>query len=316
MPEQSNFFHKHAKSIVLVGNAAYGLAFLLALLINSQMRFNNDAAGNALSSGLLLLWNLAFFSISTLVLLIINRSLRKQIALQSKWIRWLMALPILLPLGYIAYIAVQMTLFQLDTEKYAKIQKLKERGEKGVPGLILALKSKDDDVRYYASAALYELGGKARKAIPTLKRARSDKVTWVRVYAVKSLHKLGVNTDKDLPILIQALTDKNEYIRRDVAKTLGAMGTKASEAIDALTRALKDKDAQTREAAEGALANIRKAQKELVIQRPKHKDANKVRTPASEAPGKAGSKKTVPVPKQGHKDVRKAPKYGTHPSKL
>ena len=74
-------------------------------------------------------------------------------------------------------------------------------GHSAVPGLIRALKDKDDGVRAEAACALGKIGPEALDAVPALVAALGDSSEDVRAYTTQSLGQIGC----DSPEVISAL---------------------------------------------------------------------------------------------------------------
>ena len=156
-----------------------------------------------------------------------------------------------------------------------------------VPGLQAALTDNDSEVRRLSTLALGKIGPAAKPALPALARLLNDKEMSVRLSAAFAAQKIDPANELYVPVLTQAmqmgeggvivsvgnmgrdaqwavpalialLKDRRPGIRRLSAETLGKIGPGASSAESSLHTALRDPDDRVREAAQQALAAIRK----------------------------------------------------------
>src|SRR5262249_59786290 len=94
-------------------------------------------------------------------------------------------------------------------------------GKKAVPGLVIALRDNDKEVRTQARKALGAIGP---AAVPELCRALDTKNQIVRNHVVTALAAMGPDARKAVPALAQALKDRYVNIRTKAAYALGAIG--------------------------------------------------------------------------------------------
>ncbi len=127
----------------------------------------------------------------------------------------------------------------LDPEKSAQaagvLSQLKDPS--AVPKIIEALKSKDEDVRWFAAGILGDIGDK--RAVPHLeKMLLSDPKEGPRWAAAKALFEIP--DESSVPALIKGTGDNYKYVRENCIKALGRIGNPA--AIPHIITALKDKE--------------------------------------------------------------------------
>ncbi len=183
------------------------------------------------------------------------------------------------------------------TTKAAKPATPKVRPQAAVPGLIAALKDKDNDwkVRSYAAEALGAIGPDAKAAVPALIAALNDDQWRVQPYATEALGKIGAAAVLGL---IAALKDKDPHVRSNAADALGAIGPDAKAVVPGLIAALKDNDWKVRWYAAkilGAIGPGAKAAGPGLIAALKDNDW-KVRSAAAEALGAIGPDAKAAVP--------------------
>jgi HEAT repeat protein len=167
-------------------------------------------------------------------------------------------------------------------------------GEPAVPDLIGALKSEDEQVRWWAAQALEEIGPAAKAAIPALVASFEDPVRPVqnaasalagmgtlalrdvtsiladpksspdaRVGAAQTIASIGPRAKETIPLLTEALKDDRRPARKGsvsvqqaAIRSLGAIGPEASGATMAIISFLSDKDRNVRLSAVEALGNF------------------------------------------------------------
>jgi HEAT repeat protein len=111
-----------------------------------------------------------------------------------------------------------------------------------IDGLVEALQSDVDVVRFHAAIALGNRGPESRPAVPALIHASLwDEEPAVRVEAARALWEIDPDTKGPLVlhVLTKALDEANELICWIAADCLGQMGPLAREAVPALRRALQ-----------------------------------------------------------------------------
>jgi HEAT repeat protein len=116
---------------------------------------------------------------------------------------------------------------------------LSEFGDKGYPAILRAMKSSNDEIRYFAATALGN--AKVSQGVTLLLKALGDERWRVRKAASDALVKYGEVIIEPLQQVL-SLTD-DEDIRFWTIKTLGKLGPKAQKF---LIEALKSGDKQTR----------------------------------------------------------------------
>ncbi|MGD8240131.1 MAG: sulfatase-like hydrolase/transferase [Armatimonadota bacterium] len=125
-------------------------------------------------------------------------------------------------------------------ERLDEVRALGEAGERGLDGLIRAIRHSAPAVRYEAAKALGNLGAEARQARDALTAAIADEAASVRVAAARALCKMGMVGD-GLPVLRQELVHKdNEVVRHYAALALEDIGEAARPALDDLKAAKDD----------------------------------------------------------------------------
>jgi HEAT repeat protein len=109
-----------------------------------------------------------------------------------------------------------------------------------VAGLLDALNSEVDVVRFHAAVALGDSGPEGRPAVPALIHASLwDDGQAVRVAAAMALWKIEHKRQPVLHVLGKALDGPNEWVCWIAAEYLGQLGPTAREAVPALRRALQ-----------------------------------------------------------------------------
>ena len=109
----------------------------------------------------------------------------------------------------------------------------KMEAKRDVEGLVKALKTKNEDVRRLAAAALGNIGD--AKAVEYLIEALKNEEWSIQNIAAKSLYKIG---EPSVESLIEALKDENEDVRRLAAWSLGKIGD--ARAVEPLLQLIKD----------------------------------------------------------------------------
>jgi hypothetical protein len=118
-----------------------------------------------------------------------------------------------------------------------------------VRGLIAALSSRDDEVRYRSAIALGDLRDPA--AVDALAGALKDENSGVRWEAAEALGRIGAPA---VDVLIAALGDEDDDIRWRAAIALGDI--RDPKVVPPLIRALADADAYVRKRAVNSLSRI------------------------------------------------------------
>lgn len=120
---------------------------------------------------------------------------------------------------------------------------------------IQQLDDADPAVRQKAIAALKDLGPTADAAWPGLLKALKDRDDAIRQLAADVLDRMPL-TEKMVGPLIPALEDESSAVRIYAAAALLKLGPKAKSAAPALTRALKDPEVKVRKYAVQALGTM------------------------------------------------------------
>ena len=134
-------------------------------------------------------------------------------------------------------------------------------GAPAVPGLIALLEHPDPEVRERAAVNLEEIGSTADAAVPALLKHLYDPDPGVRLAATHAIQDIEGRLDLAIPALIKKLDavprDTNCYIA--TLETLLNFGSypEARTAIPSLKRLLNDPDHNIRNAAAGALEEIK-----------------------------------------------------------
>ena len=96
--------------------------------------------------------------------------------------------------------------------------------KRDIKGLIKALKSKDNSLRYSAASAISKLGFDAVETMPALIKALKHWDTMKRAAAAGAIGKIGINCKKEVepavPALREALKDSENIVRRAAATAL------------------------------------------------------------------------------------------------
>lgn len=96
--------------------------------------------------------------------------------------------------------------------------------KRDIKGLIKALKSKDNAVRYSAASAISKLGADAAEAVPALVEMLKHWDTMTRAAAAGAIGNIGINCKKEvapaIPALNDALNDNENIVRRAAATAL------------------------------------------------------------------------------------------------
>jgi HEAT repeat protein len=131
---------------------------------------------------------------------------------------------------------------------------------KAVPALLTALKKeKDRDNRRCMIYALADIGPAAKEALPDLLELLEKGDRSMRQTSASAVQAIVTTRNAEtVPALVKALKDEDAEVREKVALALLNIGPNAEAAIPALEEACKDNNADVREAAEMALKEIRK----------------------------------------------------------
>ena len=128
-----------------------------------------------------------------------------------------------------------------------------------VPGLVEALRDKNEFVRKEVATALGNMGPSAKEAIPALidllGEGRPTGYTRADVggAASEALGKIGKDA---VPLLVKALKSRDTDVRTGAAYALAGIEAQAKDATGDSTAALGDRDAGVRAAAACALGRI------------------------------------------------------------
>jgi HEAT repeat protein len=118
----------------------------------------------------------------------------------------------------------------------AALSSLGKIGAGSVPGLLIALKNADPEVRGLAALALKSMGTGAAPAVAELATALSDPVEPVRIGAADALGAIGPAATAAVPALAARLADKSEgrFVFRSSLQSLGMIGPGAKAALPTL----------------------------------------------------------------------------------
>jgi hypothetical protein len=110
-----------------------------------------------------------------------------------------------------------------------------------LPGLIDALKDKDENVRRYAMQALGNIGLEAKLAVPILVEALNVEYAWVRKNAAETLGNIGPEATPAVLALSGALKDENKFVREAAASALEKINTpEAQKALEEYNKQKSD----------------------------------------------------------------------------
>jgi HEAT repeat protein len=210
---------------------------------------------------------------------------------------------------------------------------LQAHGERAVPALIDATRSRDPELRKHAVYALLKLGPKAETAIPDIEELLHDEAVEVRRVAVTALayvaegskaadvvpavatvvadpdpeargracyalSRLHASPDVSVPALLSALRDADSDVRREAAHAVAAFGGAARDAAPALHELLESQEPHDRSAAIFGLAGITPPEEGAAIVAPLLDDASpEVRAAAARATGRIGPPAAALVPR-------------------
>jgi HEAT repeat protein len=128
--------------------------------------------------------------------------------------------------------------------RQAAIEALALIGEPALPALADGLRSKHEDVRKAALAALAKSSGSgAEEAVPALIEALKSEDPAIRESAILILGKLGPAAKGAVPALGNLLDDPDSNLRNKAAEALGKIG---KAAVPVLAKALKSNNDQVR----------------------------------------------------------------------
>ncbi len=129
----------------------------------------------------------------------------------------------------------------------AAVSSLGKIGAGSVPGLIIALKDSDPEVRGLAALALKAIGADAAPAVAALAAALSDKVESVRIGAADALGAIGPAASAAAPALAGRLADKSEgrFVFRSSLQSLGMIGPGAKAALPQLEEIVRQTGANS-----------------------------------------------------------------------
>jgi len=112
-----------------------------------------------------------------------------------------------------------------------------------VGNLQIALRDRDEEIRYHALLTLNELGLAGR--FVSLKFTLADPSVRIRLTAITVLHNLGPLAGTNAPALVDCLKDKEIVIRRRAAIALGVIHAYPEQVVPALLAAMDDPDPGT-----------------------------------------------------------------------
>ncbi|MCM2266294.1 MAG: HEAT repeat domain-containing protein [Elusimicrobiales bacterium] len=146
-----------------------------------------------------------------------------------------------------------------DDARDAAISELGELSDpakaKLVPGLVKALASKEDAVRYHAAKAIGEIGPAASAAIPALVKMLNDRGLDGNV-AMGATDAMGRMGKAAVPLLIGAAGGSSMGLRQSATRALGRIGPAAGAAVPTLAANLKAGDELLKSHAAEALQRI------------------------------------------------------------
>jgi HEAT repeat protein len=126
-------------------------------------------------------------------------------------------------------------------------------GPAAVPGLAIALRDPNPEVRSLACSTLSQIGRPAASAAPELAALLSDPDPQLVALAAHALTTVGPAA---VPHLVEALNHPLPMVREKAAFALGQLGFSARSALPALERSLEDENPGVRKYARAALRAI------------------------------------------------------------
>jgi HEAT repeat protein len=126
-------------------------------------------------------------------------------------------------------------------------------GPAAVPGLTLALRDPNPEVRSLACSTLSQIGRPAASAAPELAALLSDPDPQLVALAAHALTTVGPEA---VPHLVAALNHPLPMVREKAAFALGQLGYSARSALPALEQSLEDENPGVRKYARAALRAI------------------------------------------------------------
>jgi HEAT repeat protein len=145
--------------------------------------------------------------------------------------------------GKVAIPALVRTLAEGDDMAGQASGSLRDLGEAGFAGTAEALDAPDRDLRRAAATALASLGqGRPGRVAPALERALKDPDLDVRVTAARSLTVLGYRDAYLTPVLLDGLGSRDLSVRDGAIGALSLLGSAAQPAVPALVPILADPD--------------------------------------------------------------------------
>jgi HEAT repeat protein len=125
-----------------------------------------------------------------------------------------------------------------------------------VPALVDQLKDPDPGVRMCAVEALGRIGTRSPHVIAGLRRCLLDRDDQVKIFAVKALHDLDDFSAAAASILVRLTKSRLVAVRMLAIQTLGTYGVKSPDAVQALKSSLNDEDEGVKALAKSALAAV------------------------------------------------------------
>ncbi len=126
-------------------------------------------------------------------------------------------------------------------------------GPAAVPGLTIALRDPNPEVRSLACSTLSQIGRPAATAAPELVALLSDPDPQRVALAAHALTRVGPDA---VPHLVEALNHPLPMVREKAALALGQLGYSARSALPALEKSLEDEHPGVRNCARAALRAI------------------------------------------------------------
>jgi len=173
------------------------------------------------------------------------------------------------------------------------VDALADIGDAAIEPLMAGLNDRSTPGRYNCARALAKFGPRAAAAVPRLTELASNRREdrTVRFWAVAALGEIGPAAQSSIPVLIDALGNFDRRDRYIVARTLGRMGPAAGGAVDELMRIFKGSDGLYNiEAADTALASIGAPAMPALFELVRQDDNRRLRLTAEETLARIGTR--------------------------
>ncbi len=142
-----------------------------------------------------------------------------------------------------------------EQRRFTGVQGLADLGARAVPSLVQVLEESDAELRYWAVAALEQIGPDAAAAVAALagRMAAEDEREDTRIFAAHALARIGARAT---PSVVALLKSPHADTRRRAAVVISRMGREAEGARAAAIAALGDPDDAVASTIQDALATM------------------------------------------------------------